>query len=160
MDAQFTRSLFQTPNSYDTQYGFQANGLTNGYTDQRSKIETYLVAPTYTRILGTNAVLNFAPYIRRDAYDYLPSTNPLNDLGPIQQESVAQQRSLTNAGVHSDVTITEGRNTFKLGGMYEQTFLRENDQVGLVDQTLNAPCLDVNGIPRAGRRTNARIQAR
>ncbi len=150
INAQYTRSLFQTPNSYDTQYGFQANGLTTAPTDQRSKIETYLVAPTYTRILGPNAVLNFAPYLRRDAYSYLPSSDPLNDLGPIQQESVAQQRSLTNAGVHSDVTVIAGRNTFKVGGMYEQTFLRENDQIGIVDPNLNAPCQDVNGNPVSG----------
>ena len=67
MNLQYTRSLFQTPNSYDTQYGFAQQGLTTGLTDQRSKIETYLFAPTYTRILSPSAVLNFAPYLRRDS---------------------------------------------------------------------------------------------
>lgn len=60
IDLQYTRSLFGTPNSYDTQYGFVQGGLTAGATDQRSKIETFIVALTYTRILGANAVLNFA----------------------------------------------------------------------------------------------------
>ena len=150
MNLQYTRSLFQTPNSYDTQYGFAQQGLTTGLTDQRSKIETYLFAPTYTRILSDKAVLNIAPYIRRDSYNYLPSYNLLNDLGPIQQESVGQRRSLTNAGVHSDVSITSGHHNLKFGGMYQQTFLRENDTLGLVDSNLNAPCLDVNGDPASG----------
>ncbi|WP_419804945.1 TonB-dependent receptor [Terriglobus sp.] len=150
MNLQYTRSLFQNPNSYDTQYGFAQQGLTTGLTDQRSKIETYLFAPTYTRILSANAVLNFAPYIRRDSYNYLPSANLLNDLGPIQQESIGQRRSLTNVGVHSDVSITRGVHNLKFGGMYQQTFLRENNTIGLVDPNLNAACVDVNGDPASG----------
>jgi hypothetical protein len=139
LNLQYTRSWFQTPNSYDTQFGFASQGLTSGPTDQRSKIETFDIAPSYTRTLGANAVFNFGPYVRKDGYNYNPSKNPLNDLGPIQQESVAQYRSLTNAGLHTDVTYTRGHNTFKVGGMYEQTFLRESDQIGLVDPTLNDP---------------------
>ena len=136
---QFTRSWFQTPNSYDTQFGFVNSGATTGNQDQRSKIETVLVAPTYTRILNTHAVFNFAPYFRRDSYNYYPSNNLLNDLGPIQQESVQQYRTLTNAGLHSDVSYAIGPNSLKFGGMYSQTFLRENDTLGVVDPNLNDP---------------------
>ncbi len=136
---QFTRSWFQTPNSYDTQYSYQQQGLTSGATDQRSKIQTVDVAPTYTRTISDTAVLNFAPYFRRDGYTYYPSNNLLNDLGPIQQESVMQDRSLTNVGVHSDISYVSGHNNVKVGGMYQQTFLRENDTLGIVDPTLNAP---------------------
>jgi hypothetical protein len=138
-NAQYTRSWFQTPNSYDTQYGYVQNGLTTGLTDQRSKIETVNLSPTYTRTFGTKSVLNFAPYFRRDGYDYYPSGNPLNDLGPIQQESVIQDRSLTNAGVHADISYVSGHNNVKFGGMYQQTFLRENDTLGIVDPALNDP---------------------
>jgi hypothetical protein len=144
---EYTRSWFQTPNSYDTQYGYIQNGLTTGLTDQRSKIETVDLAPTYTRTFGSTTVLNFAPYFRRDAYNYYPSGDPLNDLGPIQQESVIQARSLTNAGVHADLSYVSGHNNVKIGGMYQQTFLRENDTLGVVDATLNAPCLDDSGNP-------------
>jgi hypothetical protein len=144
---QYTRSWFQTPNSYDTQYGYNQNGLTTGLTDQRSKIETVDLAPTYTRTFGSTMVLNFAPYFRRDAYNYYPSSDPLNDLGPIQQESVIQARSLTNAGVHADISYVSGHNNVKIGGMYEQTFLRENDTLGVVDASLNAPCVDDSGNP-------------
>ena len=137
---QYTRSWFQTPNTFDTQYNFtDLYGLTSGETDQRSKIQTIDVAPTYTRTLTPTAVFTFGPYIRRDTYNYIPSNNPLDDYGPIQQESVAQQRSLTNAGVHSDVSYSHGVNNIKIGGMYTQTFLRENLQIGLVDPSLNAP---------------------
>ncbi len=136
---QYTRSWFQTPNSYDTQVGFVANGLTTGLMDQRSQIKTIDVAPSYARTIGTTFVFNFGPYVRRDSYDYYPSNDALNDFGPIQQESVAQQRSLTNAGVHSDISYVKGINNVKFGGMYQQTFLRENFQIGLVDPSLNSP---------------------
>ena len=147
LNLQYTRSWFQTPNSYDTQFAFRQNGQTPGLTDQKSKIETFNISPTYTRTLGASGVLNFAPYIRRDSYNYYPSKNPLADLGPIQQESVAQQRSLTNAGVRADVTYNSGHNNFKVGGMYQQTFLRENNQIGIVDPALNPVCQDANGNP-------------
>ncbi|MGI4830109.1 MAG: TonB-dependent receptor [Janthinobacterium lividum] len=139
---QYTRSLFQTPNSFDTQYNFSNPtlfGLTSGPTDQRSKIGTIDIAPTYTRTLSETSVFTFGAYLRRDAYNYIPSADPLNDFGPIQQESVAQFRSLTNAGVHSDISYAHGINSVKLGGSYNQTFLRENDNIGLVDPTLNVP---------------------
>ncbi len=139
LNLQYTRSLFQTPNSYDTQFGYAAQGLTTAHTDQRSKIETVLVAPTYTRTLGATAVFTFAPYVRRDTYRYIPSGNLLNDLGPIQQESVGQSRSLTNTGIHSDVTLQHGMHNAKFGVQYAQTFLRENDTLGVVDPNLNAP---------------------
>jgi hypothetical protein len=136
---QFTRSWFQTPNSYDTQYSYVQQGLTSGSTDQRSKIQTVDVAPTYTRTISNTTVLNFAPYFRRDGYTYYPSNDLLNDFGPIQQESVMQDRSLTNTGIHADVSYVSGHNNVKIGGMYQQTFLRENDTLGIVDPALNAP---------------------
>ena len=35
--------------------------------------------------------------------------------------------------------------TAKFGAQYTQTFLRENDQLGLVNSTFNSPCVDANG---------------
>ncbi len=136
---QYTRSWFQTPNTYDTQYNYIASGQTTGITDQRSKIQTFDIAPTYTRLIDEKTIFTFGPYVRRDGYNYYPSNNLLNDLGPIQGQAVAQQRSLLNAGVHSDVSRVQGHNNFKLGGMYSQTFLRENLQFGLVDPNLGDP---------------------
>ncbi len=90
--------------------------------------------------------------MRRDAYNYYPSANPLADLGPVtlQNQTIAQTRSLTNAGVHADVSYVKGVNNIKLGGVYSQTFLRENDTLGIVNNTYNSPCMDVFGNPLPG----------
>jgi hypothetical protein len=159
LNMNYSRSWFQTPNSYDNL------GISNvigggagpnpvfgdvGNTDQRSKIETFDIAPTYTRILGTDAVFNFGPYVRKDAYNYYPSGNPLADLGPLQNESISQQRSLLNAGAHADVTIQKGNNNIKAGVVYQHTFLREHDNVGVINSTFNSPCVDANGLPQPG----------
>ena len=50
-----------------------------GNTDQKSKIETFDIAPTYTRVIGTDSVFNFGAYARKDDYNYFPSGNPLAD---------------------------------------------------------------------------------
>ena len=154
-----SRSWFQTPNSYDNldvqnvvSGGTGSDPVFNsvGNTDQRSKILTYNVAPTYTRTIGPNSVFNFGTYVRRDEYNYYPSTNPLADLGPIQNESISQDRSLTNAGLHSDFNYVKAVNNIKAGVFYSQTFLREQDNLGLVNSTFNSPCVDANGNPLPG----------
>ena len=110
------------------------DGNSVGNTDQRSKIGTINLAPTYTHVISTDSVANLGFYFRRDSYNYYPSNNPFADYAvDQQQETIGQKRSLTNAGVHADVSYVKGINNVKLGGMYEQTFLRENDSVGLVD---------------------------
>src|SRR6202000_567494 len=86
-----------------------------GNTDQRSKIGTFNIAPTYTRLIATDSVFNFGGYVRRDAYNYYPSGNPLADLGPVnlQTSSIAQYRTLTNAGLRTDFSYEKGRNNIK-----------------------------------------------
>jgi hypothetical protein len=136
INAQYTRSWFQTPNDFEN---YAAYGNPYGNTDQRSKIGTVDISPSITHIVNDAVVANFGVYLRRDAYNYYPSNNPLADFAPDQQqETVAQQRSLTNAGTHADISYVKGVNNVKLGGNYAQTFLRENDQIGIVDSSLNA----------------------
>jgi Carboxypeptidase regulatory-like domain len=160
LNFQFTRSWFQTPNSYDSQY-HDINGTPDlnpitgvqlGPTDQRNKIITFDIAPTWSHTLSPNAVLNVTGYVRRDAYNYYPSNDPFNDLGApnLQRQTVAQQRSLLNGGAVANLSYTHGINNWKFGIMYEQTFLNENDQVGIIDATYNAPCLDMNAVPVNG----------
>ncbi len=144
---QYTRSWFQTPNNYDQLNVLDQDGNSVGAADQRSKIETFNVAPVLTSTLNDHTVVNFGGFVRRDGFNYTPSNNPLADFGPIQQESVQQFRSLTNAGARSDVTYTRGVNNIKAGAVYEHTFIRENDAIAVVDPILNAPCLDRNGNP-------------
>jgi len=156
LDLNNTRSWFQNPNSFDNLNvqnviagGASANPTFGdvGNTDQRSQIETYNIAPTYTRVLSNSAVLNFSVYTRRDGYHYYPSNNPLADLGPadLQTSSIAQYRTLTNTGTHADYTWVRGRQNVLAGIQYEQTFLREHDNFGVVDSTLNSPCVDASG---------------
>jgi hypothetical protein len=162
-DLNYSRSWFQTPNAFDNLNvqnviggGASASPVfgTVGNTDQRSKIDTFNIAPTYTRIISTNAVVNLGIYARRDDYDYFPSGNPLADLGPanLQTSSISQYRTLTNTGTHIDLTYAHGRQNILAGVQYEQTFLREHDGLGIVDNTytFSAPCVDVDGNPLPG----------
>jgi hypothetical protein len=152
MNLNYSRSWFQTPNAYDNLNVLDQFGNDVGDTDQHSKIETFDIAPTYTRVIGSNSVFNFAPYVRRDAYNYYPSANPLADLGPpnLQNQTIGQYRTLTNTGVHSDYSYVKGIHNIKVGAVYEQTFLRENDRLGIVAPTFNSPCLDASGNPVNG----------
>ncbi len=148
LDAQYTRSWFQTPNDFENLNVIGPDGTPVGDTDQRSKIGTVNISPTYTHIISADSVANLGFYFRRDAYNYYPSNNPFADYAvDQQQETISQYRTLTNAGVHGDVSYVKGINNVKFGGVYEQTFLRENDNVGVIDPTLNPPCLDADGNP-------------
>jgi hypothetical protein len=152
LNLNYSRSWFQTPNNYDNLNVLDQFGNDVGDADQKSKIETFDIAPTYTRTLGKSSVFNFGPYIRKDTYQYFPSENPLADLGPsnLQRETIGQYRTLTNAGVHTDLSYTKGKQTIKGGAMYASTFLRERDSLGIVAPTLNSPCLNASGQPVDG----------
>jgi hypothetical protein len=165
LDLNYSRSWFQTPNSYDNLnvQNVQTNGPNSGSSatpifvnvgnaDQHSKIDTYNIAPTYTRILGTNSVFNLGAFLRRDMYNYYPSGNPLADKGPanLQTSSISQYRTLTNAAAHSDFSYVKGHTNLKIGAQYGQTFLRENDSLGVVDPTYNSPCVDGSDNPLPG----------
>jgi len=159
LNLNYSRSWFQNPNTYDNigvqnviGGGSSANPVFGavGNTDQHSKIETFDIAPLYTRIVSPTAVLNLGAYVRKDSFNYYPSGNLLADLGPIQSQSIAQNRTLTNTGVRSDLSLQRGRNSIKIGGVYQHTFLRENDALGIVNSTFNAPCVDANGAPLSG----------
>jgi hypothetical protein len=166
LNFQYTRSWFQTPNSYDAETasawnglvvsngGLGPNGLPVGAADQRSKIRTFNIAPSWTRILSPNSVLTFGGWVRQDQYNYYPSDNPFADLTPDpgfagvgQSASVGQNRRLTNAGARTSVSYVHGVHNIKIGTQYEQTFLTENDSFALVDPTGNAPCLNPDGTP-------------
>jgi len=47
--------------------------------------------------------------------------------------------------VRADITHVKGIHNIKAGATYQQTFLSENFNLGIIDPTLNAPCLDANG---------------
>ena len=165
----YSRSWFQTPNSFDAENATPWSGLsgvlpfvenyngivpigtptgsipgvTVGTTDQRSKIGTFNIAPSWTHVLNAHAVFTLGAFVRRDDYNYYPSSDPFADLGPpsLQRQSVGQNRTLTNTGIRSDLSYVKGVNQVKAGVVYQQTFLDENDTLGIVDPIYNAPCL-------------------
>jgi len=146
----FTRSWFQNPNSFDNiLHSGQSDPSGNplGPTDQRSQIKTFNIAPSWTRLLNNNAVFTLGAFVRRDQYNYYPSPNLFDDLSPIQQETVAQDRTLTNAGLRSDLSYVKGIHNVKIGATYQQTFLNENDHLGIVDNGFLPSQTDANGNP-------------
>ena len=165
LNLDYTRSWFETPNSFDGQYatgwsaacevgqtvscgGLGPDGLPVGTQDQRSKIGTFNVAPTFVRLIGTEAVFTLGAFVRQDQFHYYPSNNPFADFTPaLQSESLAQSRRLTNAGIRSDISYVKGIHNLKAGVTYEQTFLTENDSFGIVDPGFLPSLAGANGTP-------------
>jgi len=156
----FTRSWFQTPNSFDQQDatawnglvvdngGLGPDGIPVGPADQRSQIKTFNIAPSWTRLINNNTVFTLGAFVRRDQFNYYPSGNPFSDLAPgLQQETLSQDRTLTNAGLRSDLSWVKGIHNLKAGITYQQTFLDERNRFGIVDPTLNPVCFNADGSP-------------
>lgn len=156
----FTRSWFQTPNTFDAQNatawsglvvdngGLGPNGVPVGPSDQRSQIRTFNIAPSWTHLVNANTVFTLGAFLRHDQFNYYPSNNPFADLAPgLQQETLAQDRRLTNAGLRSDLSYSKGIHNFKAGATYQHTILDEHDKFGIVDPTLNAVCFNADGSP-------------
>ena len=148
----FTRSWFQTPNSFDMQdatawnglvannNGLGPDGLPVGPADQRSQIRTFNIAPSWIRLLNPSTVFTLGGFVRRDRYDYYPSNNPFADLAPnLQSQTVGQDRTLMNAGLRANISYVKGIHNIKTGVTYQQTFLDERDRLGIVDPTFNDP---------------------
>jgi len=146
----FTRSWFQNPNSFDNVLHTgqtDPSGDPLGPTDQRSQIKTFNIAPSWTRLLSANSVFTLGGFVRKDQYNYYPSPNAFDDLSPIQQETIAQDRSLTNAGLRAAFSYVKGMHNLKVGATYQQTLLDENDRLGIVDTGLLPSLTDPNGNP-------------
>jgi hypothetical protein len=164
----FTRSWFQNPNTWDQQLhtcsaGFLCNsagvaldpvptgaGGPMGPTDQRSQIKTYNFAPTWTHLISTKAVLTFGGFVRKDQFNFYPSTDPYADFSPaLQAQTIGQDRKLTNAGLRSDISYVKGMHNIKAGITYQHWLLTENDTLATVDPGFSGLFfqLDANGNP-------------
>ncbi len=161
----YTRSWFQTPNSFDAQSaagwavpcatgqtvscgGLGPDGVVVGPQDQRSKIGTFNVAPSFVHLIGGSAVFTIGAFVRQDQFTYHPSASPFADLTPsLQSDSIGQSRRLTNAGLRSDISYVKGIHNIKAGITYQQTFLTEKDSFGIVDPNLLPSLIGANGDP-------------
>jgi len=164
----YTRSWFQTPNSFDAENatawsgpvclnylsysttcnGLGPNGQLVGPTDQRSQIRTFNIAPTWTRLLNTHTVFTFGGFARQDQYNYYPSADPFADLIPdLQLMTIGQNRRLTDVGLRTSVSYIKGIQNIKAGINFSDTILTEKDTFGIVDPTLHPVCLNADGSP-------------
>jgi Carboxypeptidase regulatory-like domain len=126
------RNNLNIPNNLDQQEAGQA---------QSQRVLTWNIAPGYQRTISSNTLLTINPYVRKDQFNYYPSSDPFNDLPTTQ----AQQRQLLNWGVKADVSTTKGHHTLKYGMDLKQTRLLENFQFGVTDPTFNPVCVDGDG---------------
>jgi hypothetical protein len=151
---QYTRSWFQTPNTIDN----LNLGLTDPVTlaplpsqDQRAQIKTYNIAPAWTRLISSTTLLTVGAFVRRDHFNYYPSANVFADgTGVIPGGSSAtlnQDRTLTNAGLRSDLSYVKGVHNIKVGGVFQHTFLTENFNFGITDPNFLGSQVDAAGSP-------------
>jgi hypothetical protein len=156
----YTRSWFQTPNSYDAQNatawsglvvnngGLGPNGQVVGPQDQRSQIRTFNIAPSWTHLLNGSTLFTIGGFARQDQYNYYPSNDPFSDFTPdLQSQTIGQNRRLTNLGLRGNVSYSKGVHNLKAGVNFEDTILTERDTLGIVDPAYNAVCLGAGGDP-------------
>jgi hypothetical protein len=124
------RNWIQIPNDFD-QVG----------QDQRQRVLTWNIAPSYQHTFNQHTLLTINPYIRKDQFNYYPSNPVSNDFPATQSE----QRQLFNWGVRADISTTQGRHNLKYGIDLKQTRLLENFQFGITDPGFNSPCIDATG---------------
>src|SRR6267143_1120159 len=153
---QYTRSWFQTPNTIDN-LNIGVNDPITGNPlpaqDQRAKISTFNIAPVWTRLISPTTLFTLGAFVRRDVFDYYPSANVFADgTGLIPGGSSAtlnQHRTLTNAGLRSDLSYVKGVNNIKVGVTFQHTFLTENFNFGVTDPNFltNLGCPNGNPAP-------------
>ncbi|HWB85581.1 MAG TPA: TonB-dependent receptor [Bryobacteraceae bacterium] len=124
------RNWFQVPNTYDQ--------LSQ---DQRQRVMTYNLAPSYQHTFGAGALLSINTFLRHDQVNYHPSRDPLDD-SPV---TASQYRTLTNYGVRADYAYAHHHHNLKIGTQVMQTRLDERFAFGITDPAFNAVCTDAAG---------------
>lgn len=120
LNIQAARSGFDVPNTYD-----------RIQQDQHQDIDTFNIAPGYSRVIGSQTLFTANGFVRRDHLTYTPSADPFDDV----PATISQDRSLMNMGVKADVAMTLGRNNVKFGGSIGATRLHEQFTFGITDPT-------------------------
>ena len=118
LNLQTARSSFDVPNTYD-----------QIAQTQHQKINTFNIAPGYSRVMGSKTMLTANGFVRRDHVTYTPSADPFADT----PATVSQDRTLTNYGAKVDVSYVTSRHNIKAGGTIAATKLEENFTLGITD---------------------------
>ena len=134
LNTQFGRSSFDIPNTIDQDSGGQ---------NQHQQIDSFNIAPGFTKAMNMNWLFAANAYVRRDHLVYTPSTDPFAD----SPATVSQDRTLTNYGGKVDLSYVSGMHNVKMGGSITATKLDEKFTFGVTDPTLNTACVDQFGAP-------------
>ena len=110
-------SWFQVPNTYDQESAAQ---------DQRQRMSSFNAGLAFSRLLSPSLLFTANTWARQDRVHYLPSADLFSD----QPATLSQFRTLTSAGIRSDVTYSRGRHTAKAGVQVQITPLSENFATG------------------------------
>ena len=103
-------------------------------TDQRSQIWTFNIAPTWTRLLSSNAVLPSALWVRHDQYNYYPSNDPFSRPGAASGRNRLSAPVPDQRGCSHSLVLREGNSQHQQSGVtFQHTFLTENDNFGIVN---------------------------
>lgn len=163
---QYTHSWFQTPNTLDNLNARVSDPVTGQplpAADQHALINTFNVAPVWTRLISTTTLFTLGAFVRHDHFNYYPSGNPFADgTGLIPGGSSAtlnQDRRLSNAGVRTDVSYVKRIHNVKAGVTFQHTFLTENFNFGITDPNFLPSQTDANGNPCFNSVTNQPIDA-
>jgi outer membrane cobalamin receptor len=128
------RNWFQIPNTYD-QPG----------QDQRQKVVTFNVAPSYQHTFSPALLLTVNTFFRQDQVQYYPSANLFADT----PATLSQARRLSNFGTKTDIAYVHGIHNLKVGVQAMQTRIKENFNLGVTDPFFNPVCVDSSGNPQA-----------
>ena len=120
LNIQGGKSDFDVPNTYD-----KIN------QQQHQTITTYNIAPAYSRVIGSRAVLTANGFVRHDHLTYLPSPDAFDDI----PATISQDRTLTNSGAKVDFNYLTGHHNIKVGGTITATKLHEAFSLGITDPT-------------------------
>ena len=118
------RNWFQVPNSYD-----------QAQQDQRQRVLSYNLAPSYQHTYGAGAVLSVNSFVRRDEVSYYPSGNPFVDT----PATVSEYRTLFNYGIRADYSYVHKVHNIKVGAQVMQTRLGEEFGMGITDPNFVDP---------------------
>jgi len=151
---QYTRSWFQTPNTIDNlNVGIPdpVTGMQLPAQDQRAQIQTFNIAPVWTRLISSTTLFTFGGFVRRDTFNYYPSGNAFADgtgfIPAGSSATLSQQRKLTNAGLRTEVSYVKGIHNVKAGVVFQHTFLTENFNFGITDPNFLSSLGCPNGNP-------------
>ena len=134
VNTSFSRSWFQTPNTFDQQALAQ---------NQRQTVVSFNVAPQMLHIFNPHAFNQTNLWARQDKIRYRPSDDIFSDTPAYLQ----QARRLTNVGMRDEFTYNQGRHNAIAGIEFKHTFLAEQFATGVTDPTYNSPCLGEDGAP-------------